>query len=1065
MPLQLYASNSLERLSQKLTEDLRQQTGSVFLQPCLVTQTDGINSWLKVQIAQQLGIAANLRFLSPTDIVAAVYSVVCRRSMPSAGANQLQWILYDLLGETEFISQFPNVSAYYTEQEAKKLSLAMKVADLFDQYQVYRPKEVEEWNIGKAVGDNDLQWQAFLWQRLQLHYGNSFTDRTKITRQILDALQHEENRNRLKETMPQIYFFGLAIITPYYLELFRQISEIVTVNFYLNNPAPDTYWMDQVTEKAMVKILHRDKRRTPEHFHLGNDLLLNWGKVIKDSFWLLFNNDSFLNVYDDSYSDPPQHNNTILKKIQTDIYNNARGEDRQELYWKEIESDESITIQTAYTPAREVEVLYNHLVHLIDKREEKLAPRDILVMVNDIDRYAPFIRAVFDNAPYRFPYHIADESVEQGNTIFSAIHQILDITEDSFTSETIAELLDNKYIRSRFDITQPELIRKALKEANIRFGWRGDSANDTRYFSWEYGLKRLLLGVCISGSPLLEEYGEAIEPVDAFEGDASLEIVRFIHFVRSLRKYIYRNEEHKTLAEWMTYLKTMVEEMIFEAVEQEDDDYHLFIKYTERLEGDASLASIPVSFEAFRKGFVDRMSTEKRKHSFIRGGVTFCSFIPMRSVPFKVVAMLGLDYDKFPRKEKQISFSLFQKKQEKGDRNVKENDKHLFLETLLSARDYLYLSYIGRDMKDGAELPPSMMVEELIDYVVKGVHDDPIAVRKKWVKEHPLHGFSKHYFTGEGLYSYLGDNKLNTPVDIYASSPDKKNMIYHELEIDQLIRFFEHPVRWYFNKVLQVYYRKREDLLLPEEELFELNKWDSMRLQKTMLDMDREEVMAQTETWIRNGQLPLKNMGIVAALNTFDNAILIRNKIMEITGGVSANAIPFSLNIEDILITGKLDSVYDKNILAIAMEGEKPRVVWIGAYLKYLIAQALGQPLQLNMLYFDSKKKIYKTAKLSSDLYPASSAMEKLTRCIQLFREGQEQPLEFCPTASDPEKIFMDGQEAFIQHLQKMRDSDEYSDLLNDLYYVKADENGYFDSTRYTSFENNTGIFFNDLKL
>ncbi len=1061
MPLQLYVSNSLERLSDKLTEDLREQQGDVFIRPHLITQTEGINSWLKIQIAQRLGIASNLAFLSPTDIISTVYAVVCQKKMPPAGAQQLQWMVYQLLGDTAFMQAFPAVSGYYVNQEAKKLSLAMKVADLFDQYQVYRPLHIADWNKGILSTEPDLHWQSYLWQQLRQIYGSNFTDRTTIAHQILEALKDPLHQERLKKELPRIYFFGLAIITPYYLHLFKQLSEIVSVSFYLNNPAPETYWMDQVTEKAMVKILQRNKKGTPEHFTLGNDLLLNWGKVIKDSFWLLFNDESFLNVYDDAYSEPPATPQNLLQKIQTDIYNNALKSERQPLCLEDV-TDGSITINAAYTPAREVEVLYNYLVQLVDQRKEQLAPRDILVMVNDIDLYAPFIRAVFDNAPYSFPYNIADESISQGNTLFSAIHQLLDISDDRFTSEKIMELLDNHYIRSRFGITRTELIRKALMQANIRFGWQGDAANDTRYFSWEYGLHKLLLGICISGSPAIIYNGEELAPVDAFEGDDAEEIVRLIHFIKTLRKYSAAHDEIKPLGEWMSYLKEMTEALVFESGEKEDDDYHLFIQYAERLEGDTQVANIRVSFEAFRKGFVDRLSSEKRKHSFIRGGITFCSFIPMRSVPFKVVAMLGLDYDKFPRKENQISFSLFNASQEKGDRNVKENDKHLFLETVLSARAYLYLSYKGRDIKDGSVLPPSLMVEELIDYVTKGVQDHPFQVRQQWITEHPLHGFSQRYFEGKRLYSYLSSDHLQPPTDVFTAVANNKQPVFKELELEQLIRFFEHPIRWYFNKVLDVYYKRSEDLLLPEEELFELSKWQLLDIQKKLIGFDDGQIQSFAMDMIRKGKLPLKNMGTLTALDALEKIRPLREVLEMVTHGAPEQTIPVALELDGVQLTGTISSIYEQQLVVISMPEEKTHMTWIGGYLKYLALRAMDLPLSLTLIYHKEK---YNTYTLSAAQYDPQQALEKLTQCIQMFKQGHESPLLFYPNVDDYVKWFLSGPETYLSELNRVRNSDLFKGMLSDYYVNKADQNGFLHVDHFPAFEAHTQFIYSDLNI
>src|SRR5690606_25973970 len=159
-----------------------------------------------------------------------------------------------------------------------------------------------------------------------------------------------------------------------------------------------------------------------------------------------------------------------------------------------------------------------------------------------------------------------------------------------------------------------------------------------------------------------------------------------------------------------------------------------------------------VGFDVFKHSFLNNLSLETRSGNFASGGITFCSLIPMRSIPFKVVSVLGLGFDKFPRKEVPLNFNLMQQNAKRGDRNIKDNDKHLFLETILSAQEHLYLSYIGKNSKDNASLPPSAIVDELIDYIASGINLDDALVRQQLVFQHPLHNFTKQ---PAGVYNFL----------------------------------------------------------------------------------------------------------------------------------------------------------------------------------------------------------------------------------------------------------------------------------------------------------------------
>lgn len=1049
MSIELYASNALESLADKLSANLKEDKFDVFTKPFIVTQTEGINSWLKIQLAEKLGIVSNVALVSPTDVVSTVFTALGGGFQQTMQSEYLKWLVFEMLGEKDFADTFPKIAAYFTNNESKRLSLAKKAADLFDQYQIYRPEKITEWSNGITETDTDLQWQSFLWYKIKTKHSDQLSDKTEIAEKIIELLEDEKHQKALIKKIPRLYFFGMAIITPFYLKLFYALSRHIPVRFYLINPSPETYWMEDITEKRMTLLLNRNKKKSTDDFTIGNELLLNWGKIIKDSFSLLFNDDENINTYDDALRLPIQNPKTLLQKIQGDIYNNAAQDSRHEIT-NEDTTDGSVTINASFTAYREVEILYNYLIQLIDEKKAVLSPRDIVVMVNDVDKYAPFIHAVFDNAPYKIPFSIADESLSSGNNFFAALQLLLAMEENEFTSERVVELLENKYIRKRFGISNLPLIRKTMADANIINGFTGSEVNDTRYISWEYGLRKIVLGLCISGGETLTYKNEAIQPVDTIEGDDSFELISFYHFVNQLVHFLNERKNKRSLEEWINYLKSLTEEMVFEAATGEDDDYHLFIKQLENLETSAAFVTADIEFDTFRMAFEETVSFEKRGRSFLRGGITFCSFIPMRSIPFNVVCLLGLDFDKFPRKENPLSFSLFNKGFLKGDRNVKDNDKHLFLETILSARSYLYMSYIGSNIKDGKPMPPSALLDEFIDYIEKGVKQNQEGIRKKLVNHHPLHGFSQRYFNQSGLVSYLNHENYKTYEEGVENVPDREPFDFTEIDIKDLRSFMKNPVRFYFNKVLKVYYRV-DEVLLPENEKFELNELENWIIADEWLKRSDNDLYAFTREKIKKGIAPLHNFGLVNIEKAVEVKKLLKEALIQEMGQLEESKLSGNIEIDGSTLIGFVDAVYGKTLLGYK-QSSKLYGNLLDKYVGYVFARACGHDIDFTFYYADTPPQ--KQTITSSEM-PESLAKEKLATWIKMYKEGCQKLFPFYPDFEKPLEYVSNDWNFFIANVVDQFEN-EFLRAPIDPYYVVARDNGFFDESNFESFKENT---------
>ncbi len=1034
----LQVSNSLNQLADKLSIEINSQQQSVFQPVYIITQTEGMNSWLKLRIAQNIGIAANIQFLKPNDLINQVYFILGGQFSKSLSSDDLNWLLYKVLGETEFIENFPRISDYYNydgiDKEVKRMALAEKVADLFDQYQIYRPDMIQSWNRDKLFTRHDEEkWQKELWQRTKNLSTDLFPDKTLIGKYIHDALENPDQTERLKQKMPVIYLFGISVITEYHLEIFQNLSRYIEIHFLLLNPAPYDFWYEDKSEKLLYFLKKIGKAHHSET-STGNTLLTAWGKILQDTFSILFKNDALINSYD-VIGDTHPGEESLLHKIQASIFENRQPE-KGTITKKDIE-DGSVNINSCYGPAREVESLYNYLTHLVDKKNELLSSRNIIVMVSDIDLYASYIKAVFDNAPYKFQYTIADESYAASDSISNALHNILSINAQEFTAEAVVRLLDFTGVKNRHKINNTGQIRDVVDAANIRFGIEGDYSDDSVYVSWKYGLKRIMYGICISGG---EEYGrgeDSFFPMDNIESSDVLNVIRFVHFAESLIQSLEERKQPKRIGEWVEYVENVLNNFVINKEENQEEDYGILLTQLENYNTINDLFDEKISYEVFAHNFLPTLSGATRSKVFAGGGITFCSLIPMRSIPFEIVCLLGMNFDKFPRKDKKTSFNLIEKERRKGDRNMKENDKHLFLETLLSAQKYLYISFTGQSVKDNSNLPPSILVDELLDYI-ESSSEQPTEVREQLITKHPLHPFSRKYSLNDSrYYSYLL-NPGGQATTIFTNRAEEE-LNFEEIQIHKLISFLKSPVKGYYNNVLGIYYND-DPVTLQNTEIFELDQLGKWEFKNKVLKIDAEEIKKFKNEQLKKGKLPLKNMAPVVLHQIVDDMAEVKEKFIRLTEEESETIEPIQLVLDQVVLKGTVGNIYGDKQVAVSFSKRENKYL-LEAWVNYLALRAAGIEKTLQFVS-QSKKDIFKGIEISQQ-----EAINTLKDLIELYREGHKEIIPFDTGFNIiPEELDNPDEEGFQKVFDKAIDKmfETFGYPCSDAYLLREYENGTF---------------------
>ncbi len=193
------------------------------------------------------------------------------------------------------------------------------------------------------------------------------------------------------------------------------------------------------------------------------------------------------------------------------------------------------------------------------------------------------------------------------------------------------------------------------------------------------------------------------------------------------------------------------------------------------------------------------------------GGVTFSSLTSLRGLPYRVICLLGMDDGMLPSLARADEFDLMAKFGKLGDRQRRDDERNLFLDLLLAARDRLLIAYTGRSIRDNAALPPAALIDELLDYLAEasaGAHASPgelADARARFVFEHPLQPFAPEYFEpGAPLFTYeperaelartLALGRPEAPVTFFAEPLPPEDET-EPVAFDDFVRFWRHPAR------------------------------------------------------------------------------------------------------------------------------------------------------------------------------------------------------------------------------------------------------------------------------
>ncbi len=1010
--LNVYTSNRLETLVEQLAAVVEEPLSSPFVSEVFVVQSKGMERWLSMELAKRLGVWANCRFPFPNrftwEIFKAVLGNVSDLDLLSPEANA--WRIVEILPDCLAKEGFEALRLYLgnTQLNLKKLQLAERIADTFDTYAVYRPERVLGWDRGL-----EHHWQAQLWRLL--YSGEGFTHRARIWREALTALSAPHgndgaNDSHLTHALPErVSVFGIPALPRYHLEILKALADRIPVHLFLLNPSKE-YWADIVPERRIVSAERAEKEKTSfpveMHFEIGNPLLASLGTLGRDFFRAIFDLES---EPISDFIDPGE--GSLLAAVQSDILNLRN---RSEKGFKTVieYADESLQVHSCHSAWREIEVLYDTLLHFFEAHQG-LTPRDVIVMTPNVETYAPYISAVFDacqDERKRIPYSIADRSVPSESLVIDLFLKITGLCKSRLQASQIMDILSSTIVRSRFNLSAEEMdvIHRWVVDTRTRWGIDGEHRASFGLppfegNSWKAGTERLILGYALQGD------GEQLFldrlPYHGIEGDEAETLGRFLQFLEQLFNTVRDLEVPRTLGEWSDALELLRSAFITEDDDTARDTQLLRgqLKDLKRLQ-ELSGFEDPVEIEVVRYYLLTQLGYVQLSKGFLTGGVTFCEMLPMRSVPFRVVALIGMNNDAYPREERPVGFDLITQDPQPGDRSLRDEDRYLFLEALLSARELFYISYVGQSVRDNSVIPPSVLVSELLDYCEQGFSVRHSSSTTGFpVTSHRLQAFSPAYFAGKGRLASYSQEDFDTAIARLSPRREALRFIAKPLgepppelkhvSIRDLKRFYQNPARYILNHRLGIYLEETERILQGEEP-FSLESLDRYMLGDLLTRKAlRGEELNQYLTVARAlGILPLGLPGELAFNHLKSEAEAFAREIRPHVAGQPLPPIEVDLETAGFKISGRLDGIWPSGVVAFRLAKDKGRHQ-LAAWIDHLIlnqSRNEGYPL-LTRLITLNKAWIYQ---------PAEGSAEVLGKLLHLYWQGLMEPLRFFPESS-----------------------------------------------------------------
>jgi len=903
--LHVHRAERADALAAALAATLQTPLADPFAPEVVAVPTRGMERWLTQRMSTRLGvtegrddgICANVEFPFPGTLVGralATATGIDPDSDPWA-AERLVWPLLATVDECLAEPWLAELATHLgdpadPDQETRRFATVRHIADLYDRYAVHRPEMVKAWARGD---DAPAGWQPELWRRLRERIGTP-----SPAERLHRATERLSQEPGLVDLPGRLALFGLTRLPASYLQVLSALAQARDVHLFALHPSPRLW--EQIAQRTAEARPSQRRREDHTMSAATNRLLASWGQDSRELQLVL----SALTERQDHHHPIDEHSTTLLERIQADVRHDRSPPGPPlpgdpDVRPRLDPDDRSLQIHACHGRARQVEVIRDAILHQL-QQDPTLEPRDVIVMCPDIETVAPLIQAAFgagrtdadsDGDPQEEDHHkrlpdlrvrLADRSLRQTNPVLGVVSLLLELADERVTASQLLDLADREPVRRRFRFDDDDVTRMEEWVVDSGIRWGLDEAHRAPFKlevveanTWRAGLDRILLGVAMTEED--QRMLGGVLPLDDVESGAIDLAGRLAEFVDRVHRVVDELSRPQTLEDWASSLAAAADALT--ATRDRDSWQPAELqRILDDVRADATPPDVtpdepdsPMTLELsdIRALLADRLRGRPTRANFRTGHLTVCTLVPMRSVPHRVVCLLGLDDGEFPRKAPRDGDDLLLHDPHVGDRDPRAEDRQMLLDALLAATERLIITYTGNDERTNLVRPPAVPVAELLDVVERTVQGDTVQPREQVLVRHPLQPFDPRNFVAGALIpdeswsfdevslggarALIGPRRHRPPfLTDPLPAPDREL-----IELQDLVRFVEHPTRAFIRSRLGISVRESLDEVhdaLPVE-LDGLQQWGvGQRLLDGLLGGAELEQCVQAE--LARGSLP-----------------------------------------------------------------------------------------------------------------------------------------------------------------------------------------------------------------
>jgi len=927
----------------------------------LFVQSRGMRHWLTLQIAERFTCAASLKLPFPRDLITSAARWVNIRMDGSEHFTReaLLWRVEHRLRTLDLDQPtFAPLKTFLSAADARmRAGLASRIADRLDDYQLFRPELLATWDRGEHQTDSPHEgWQAALWHELaigEVAYPARIADR--VLRKLKDATPGTFNIPR------RLTIFGVSSLPERFIEFLDALGRHTDVTLY-------AALLPQATDHPLVRA---------------------WGAQ-----------------------------GTAMQELLT--RHGATIEYLETITAPTIPLSARVQCHSTHGPLREIEVIRDQLLDAFE-HDPTLTPDQVLVLVPDVESWGPTVETVFsskDPGAPAIPFHIADRPLKT-DPAMHAFSELLALERGRLAHSELFAALQHPMVRAAVDLNEEalEALGRRTLEANVRWGYDASALATlqlpaTDMPTWREGLDRLLMGIVAGASD--HTVLRVLPTAGATAGDPEA-LGKLTGWVERVAGYLADWQRPRSLSEWSDTLVTIVEQYLKGTDSKSRGSRARLIAHLRRIVSDHPAGierdGTPIDFGVIREWLGHTLADDAGSPHFLTGNVTIAAMKPMRSIPFRVIAIAGLEDANFPRRDRPVSFDLVAHTRRSGDRSVREDDRQLFLDLMMAAEDRLILTWSGHEPSTHVERACSVVIDELLDHHER--RGTPISV-----VQHPLHPFSRRYFSAAAadvtLFTFShalaqATVQPQTASDVFAPvviDPAILPSASEEVRLDDLIKCWENPAKWFCQRMLQLRLLQT-DLEEADHERFALHHLQAGLIKSQII----RRTMAEDETLdhhrmrlLADGALPPGALGC-AWYSTLAQEV----------AGVQEAVRPLRTRSAAIMIQGNgwflrctLDGIMERDRIIVRAGDFHPKNR-ISAWIEHVVLCAAAQsghlvPRLSTLIGIGPKAK--RAAKRGGTAKPSTHTIEEvpnaialLDRWVQVLRDARTRPLPFFPKA------------------------------------------------------------------